>query len=207
VNTVKTIDIYKVALKPGPPCKSNLLYQFSFQAREELSPRNMANTGLFPVLNDSINGEVTTTTFREIPCESLQKIEVFCKENKSKISLFFITVWSIVLRQYTEADILYFAVNDSNASTLGPLDEDQHRQFQDTIQTYQVSMNSETRVEDLLGNKDCRICALDHKQRPNYNTGALLATKGRRYDPGTLLDSLESTGENIVGLLFPLLTG
>jgi hypothetical protein len=164
------------------------------------------NTTPFPVLNDSINGEVTTAVC-EIACESLQKIKVFCKENKSTISLFFTTVWSVVLHQYTDADVVYFAVNSANASMLGPLDEGQHRQPQDAIQTCQVLVNPETRVTDLLGNQGRRIRLLGHKQQLNHNTGVLLATKDTRHNPGTLLNDLnDSEDGKTVWLSFPLST-
>jgi hypothetical protein len=146
-----------------------------------------ANPCLFPVLTNRDCGE-STTALQEIRCESLLEMSKFCVENKSKIPLFLMIMWSAVLRQYTETNCVLFGINISTECTLDILDEGQAQWPQNSIQTCQVSITPETRITGLLRNQGNCIQLHDHDKEINHNTGILLTRKDENMNPAALLD-------------------
>jgi hypothetical protein len=154
-------------------------------AGEEINP------GSFPVLNDGIYGEVTTAV-HEIPCEGLREIDRFCLNSESKVSLFFMAVWSVVLRQYTETDVLCFGINDGNVSSQDSSDKDCEQYM---MLACQVAISPGTYVRDLLKNQGDQIRVITGEPQSTYNTGVVLAGRSSSYDPTTFLD--RSDGDSV----------
>jgi hypothetical protein len=153
-----------------------------------------ANTCLFPALTNGDSGKITTAS-QEIYCKLLPEMNKFCVDNESRMPLFLMTMWSTVLRQYAETNCasVLFGIKIQPDSILDvPGEGEAQCQPRNSIQTCQVSITPETRITDLLGNRENCIQLQDHNREINHNTGILLTGKNKCMNPVALLDEFDN---------------
>lgn len=124
-----------------------------------------SNTGLFPVLNDGIYGDITFTV-REIVRDLPQM--VYASGNQLELPSFLAAVWSIVMRQYTESETVCFGFY----SAAKPQDPSLSRHH-----ICQVVMSPEMLVEELWRSRDeeNKVSFINGGQRPHHNTAVYIS--------------------------------
>lgn len=137
------------------------------------------DASLFPVLNDGIYGEVTFTEC-EIPHELLQAATVYALEEELELRWFLLTVWSVVMRQYTESDTVCFGV-------YGTTKQKDHG-------ACQVILSPETPVQALWSREGEKVSFLDGGHCPPHNTAVWIADNELQ-DPPALFEELERAPE------------
>lgn len=126
----------------------------------------------FPMLDggEPKTGATTVYETSHVDEEKLPDIARFCSENGTNTYTFFKVVWSLILNQFTEMDLLYFGVN---MSTFGSTTNATSNGFlENAMNVHEVLVNPEkTRLRDLFES----INALfdDHNRRftPKFNSG------------------------------------
>lgn len=107
-------------------------------------------------------------------------------------SLFWITIWSIVLQQYTEADLLLVALHTASES----------RTFEKSA--YSVSITPESNIDDITNNNHNEIQLIPVEDKESkYNTGLVISDKAAPCDLEGLINTGEASG-NVSNCLFLL---
>ena len=98
-------------------------------------------------------------------------------------SLFWITVWSIVLQQYTEADLLLVALHTASES----------HTFEKSA--YSVSITPESNIDDITNNNhnEIQLISVEDKES-KYNTGLVISDKAAPCDLEGIINTGEASG-------------
>ncbi|KAL4863703.1 hypothetical protein BDV12DRAFT_201835 [Aspergillus spectabilis] len=125
--------------------------------------------GLFPVLNDG--GRELSVTVNEISSEARERALAYTESMGCDIVHFLRAVWSIVLQQFLETDLVCFAFSDNSG-----------------VQVCGVPVSREESIQDLLG----RIAQLEPLQsalceETKMNTGLLIADTSVEFNPTAVL--------------------
>jgi hypothetical protein len=126
---------------------------------------------IFPTINDEIPSEAHKAS-QDIAIESM-RISRFCDKNETDPVSLIIAAWSIVLRQYSEADLLHFGLNKPSETTgivgSGPND----------VQLLAVAINPDFPIKELLRSDSRTIYSLGSNTDSGicFNTGIEFRTK------------------------------
>ena len=98
-------------------------------------------------------------------------------------SLFWITVWSIVLQQYTEAHLLLVALHTASES----------HTFEKSA--YSVSITPESNIDDITNNNhnEIQLISVEDKES-KYNTGLVISDKAAPCDLEGIINTGEASG-------------
>jgi hypothetical protein len=126
--------------------------------------------GLFPVLNDG-GGREPSVTVNEISSEARERAIAYTARRGYDIVHFIRAVWSIVLQQFLETDLVCFVFFDHSG-----------------VQVCEVPVSREESVPNLLG----RIAELQPLpsalcEETQMNTGLLIADTSREVNPTAAL--------------------
>lgn len=189
-NVVNRISSRKQELQSGSHQETypspHQIMERSWSAKEE------CKSCIFPILNSDTSTEPHVVS-QDITVYSLQKARAFCDSNGTDLTSLLIAAWSIVLRRFSETDMLYFGLHLSGAAI------DMTTWVPESVQLVAVTVNPHSSIRELL-QCSSSVYALDiDASRIHFNTGVELRKNSTGRPLQLKLDNIVSVVDGQAG--------